>query len=231
VTDLAVLVPSRGRPANVARLIEACEKTCRADTVLRFGFDADDPELQANMAACTGRKGYGEIQDRLGLAAWTNRLAMTEAGMIFPPSHLASLGDDMVPVTDGWDERLIAACGPCGMAYPNDRRRDDIPEAVVMSTAIVTALGWMCEPSIGHWYTDNVWADLGRGAGCLAYLPDVVVEHRHPNVPGGDRPDATYHEAAAGYAADLAAYQKWRMTRMRADVATVREAVAACSPR
>ena len=91
-----------------------------------------------------------------------------------------------------------------------------------MSSVIVRALGWMCEPSIGHWYTDNVWGDLGRGAGCLAYLPDVIVEHRHPNVPGGDPPDATYTQAAAGYAADLAAYQKWRLTSMRADIGKVK---------
>ena len=54
MTDLAVLVPSRGRPANVARLIEACAKTCRADTILHFGFDDDDDAMSANLAAADG---------------------------------------------------------------------------------------------------------------------------------------------------------------------------------
>jgi hypothetical protein len=129
----------------------------------------------------------------------------------------------MVPVTDGWDERLCEAAGPAGMAYPNDRRRTDIPEAIVASTSVIRALGWFCEPSLHHWFVDSVWRDLGHAAGCLRFLPDVVVDHRHPNVPGsGARNDRTYSDAARGFGADMAAYQKWRMKRMRADIETVK---------
>jgi hypothetical protein len=218
MADLAVLVPSRGRPANVARLIEACAKTCRADTILHFGFDDDDDTLGANLTAADGH--LATVRPRMGLAHWTNCLsAMNE--------HIpwqASIGDDMVPLTDGWDERLCAAAGPAGMAYPNDRRRDDIPEGIVIATPVVLALGWFCEPTLSHWFVDAVWRDLGTMAGSLRYLPDVIVEHRHPNVPGsGASPDATYSEAASGFAKDMAAYQKWRMKRMRADIETVRE--------
>ena len=72
---------------------------------------------------------------------------------------------------------LMAACGRCGMAYANDNRRDDIPEAIVMTGNIPAALGWMCEPSIDHWYTDNVWSDLGRGAGCVLRLVEGAHAH------------------------------------------------------
>jgi hypothetical protein len=43
--DLAVLVPSRERPHNIARLIEAMDKTCRGDTTLIVGVDEDEPHL------------------------------------------------------------------------------------------------------------------------------------------------------------------------------------------
>lgn len=218
MADLVMLVPSRGRPQNVARLVEACSRTCTADTVLAFGFDEDDPAYVENLKAADGC--LTSIRPRLGLAAWTNELA----SLHMDAAHLASIGDDMVPVTDGWDEKLIAACGQTGMAYPNDGRRDDIPEAIVMTTDIVGALGWMCPPGLEHWYIDNVWSDIGRGAGCITYLPDVVVKHRHPNVPGGDKPDQTYWDASPKMAADMAAYQRWRLAKdgMRADVAKVR---------
>ena len=226
VPDLAVLVPSRGRPKNVARLIEACAKTCRANTVLHFGFDEDDDTLGTLAADLTGPRHWpaipcmATVRPRMGLAHWTNYLSALNEDAPWQ----ASIGDDMVPLTDGWDERLCEAAGPAGMAYPNDRRRDDIPEAIVISTSLVRALGWFCQPSLSHWFVDAVWRDIGTLAGCLRYLPDVVVEHRHPNVPGsGARHDATYGDAAAEYARDLAAYQKWRMKRMRADIETVRE--------
>lgn len=214
--DLAVLVPSRGRPQNVARLVEACARTCRLDTVIAFGFDDDDDDLAANLKAADGC--FTSVRRRMGLAKWTNVLSALHEDATWQ----ASIGDDMVPVTDGWDERLCEAAGSSGMAYPNDGRRDDIPEAIVISTGLVRALGWLAEPSLEHWYIDNVWSDLGRGAGCLAYLPSVRVDHRHPNVRGGGPPDRTYNDAASRYARDLAAYQKWRLTRMRADVETVR---------
>jgi hypothetical protein len=220
MADLAVLVPSRGRPSNVARLIEACAKTCRAGTILHFGFDEDDDALGANLTAADGM--LATVRPRMGLAHWTNYLSALHEDT----GWQASIGDDMVPVTDGWDERLCEAASP-GMAYPNDRRRDDIPEAIVISAPVVRALGWFCEPSLSHWFVDAVWRDIGALAGCLRYLPDVVVEHRHPNVPGsGARSDATYNDAAAGFSKDMAAYQKWRMKRMRADVETVRECLS-----
>jgi hypothetical protein len=223
VTDLLVIVPSRGRPANVERLVRACAMTCRADTLVYFGFDADDSDVDDNVRASDGA--LYDTGPRDTLTGWTNKIAR-EHGCDMP--YLASIGDDMVPATDGWDEQLLAVLeenGP-GFAYPNDLRRTDIPEAVVISRPIVDALGWMSPPFVTHWYQDNVWADLGRAAGCLHYLPGVIVDHRHPNVTG-EPADATYYDAARKFAADLAAYQRWRLKGMAADVARVRAARAA----
>lgn len=214
--DLAVLVPSRGRPQNITRLVDACARTCRLDTVIAFGFDDDDDDLAANLKAADGC--FTSVRPRMGLGKWTNALSALHEDATWQ----ASIGDDMVPLTDGWDERLCEAAGPAGMAYPNDGRRDDIPEAIVIGTKLARALGWVCEPSLSHWYVDNVWRDLGAGAGVLSYLPDVHVTHKHPNVPGGDPGDPTYWEAAERMSADMAAYQKWRLTRMRADIETVK---------
>ena len=45
VRDLLLVVPSRERPANIARLAEALKETCRGDTHFLVGLDADDPTL------------------------------------------------------------------------------------------------------------------------------------------------------------------------------------------
>src|SRR5258707_5323676 len=95
---------------------------------------------------------------------------------------MASLGDDHLPVTVGWDERLLAALPEHGgYAYPNDGRRDDVPEAVVVSTSIVAELGWVCYPGVGHWYFDNILRGIGASAGCLGYCPGVVGRHLDPH--------------------------------------------------
>ena len=220
MTDLVILVPSRGRPASVARLAEACAKTCRTGYLLHFGLDEDDPAAEDAVRAAREYEPLFNIGPRVGLTSWTNLLAADHPDV----PYLASLGDDHLPVTTGWDEQLITAVEHMGggIAYPNDERRVDIPEAAVISTPIVKALGWMACPTMNHWYIDNVWNDLGRGAGCLAFCRDVLVKHLHPNVAPGTPVDATYTDAAGDWDADLRAYQKWRLYQMRADIATVR---------
>jgi len=225
VADLWVLVPSRGRPQNIERLVRECALTCTADTRIHFGFDDDDDQREANIKAAGGHR-Y-TVAPRMGLAAWTNELADRHIKR-GDARALASIGDDMVPITHGWDTQLLAALpAGGGFAYPNDKRRDDIPEAVVISASIVAALGWMCpvdddgKPLMEHWRIDDVWADLGRATGSLVYCRDVLVIHKHPNVPGGDPPDQTYTDASLRWAADDNAYRRWRLHGMADAIETV----------
>jgi hypothetical protein len=222
--DLLVITPSRGRPENVKRLLETVRATRQAITDVHVCVDDDDPELAAYRDVVAEHGSNGDRLDtgpRMGLVEWTNKIAVPVAAEY---RYLASLGDDHVPRTKGWDAALIRAIedmGGTGIAYPWDGTREDIPEAVVMSSDIVAALGWMCEPSLQHYWPDQVWADLGRGAGCLRHCRAVWVEHVHPatgKVPG----DKTYQESATKIAEDKAAYAQWRAEHMAADVATVR---------
>jgi len=148
------------------------------------------------------------------------------------------MGDDMLPVTPGWDRLLTRAQEEIGggFTYPElgrgiaHGRQPDIPECVVVDTRIVAALGWMCQPDLDHWYVDNVWRDLGTGADCFRHVPEAVILHKHPNVPGGDPVDRTYHDAAQHFEHDLTVYQRWRLRRMREDISAVRR-VRATTPR
>ena len=161
--------------------------------------------------------------DRETLTGWTNRLAADP--YITDVPYLASLGDDMVPRTLGWDAQLITAVEHMGggFSYPFDGRRTDVPECCVADARIVRALGWFACPVLTHWYIDNVWRDLGA-PDRLSYQPQVDVRHLHPNVTGQPA-DATYADAAGLFDTDLAAYQKWRLRDMRRDRETMRAAL------
>jgi hypothetical protein len=218
--DLLVIVPSRGRSRSIARLLGAVHSTSRARTHVHVAVDEDDDELpryEAVMAAAAGADDVLERGSRKGLTAWTNEIAMRRARQ-YP--YLASFGDDHVPRTPGWDAALIRGIqdlGGAGVAYPWDSTREDVPEAVVMSSDIVQALGWMCEPSLSHWFVDNVWADLGRGAGCIRHLRAVAVDHVHP-ATGQAKADATSQDNGRSLEADRDAYWTWRRERMASDI-------------
>lgn len=222
--DLLVITPSRGRPQSVARLLDAVHQTATAVTHVHVGVDDDDPQRGAYEDVWQVHAGPGDhlsVNSRAGLAEWTNRITVSRKGEY---RYLASLGDDHVPRTKGWDAALIRAIedmGGTGFAYPWDGTREDVAEAVVMSSDIVRALGWMANPACGHFYIDDTWTALGRAAGCLRHCRAVWVEHVHP-VTGKVAPDATNAEQGRGIPADKAAYLQWRQERMAADVAAVR---------
>jgi hypothetical protein len=178
VRDLLVIIPSRGRPDQFAEVCGLIAKTARAQTDVFLCLDDDDPARPGYLAMAPLEQPtvLAQTGPRLSMAAWTNKIAMAQAGNY---RALASIGDDHYPRTDGWDGQLLAALdehGP-GIAYPDDcnpRNYTTGPmvTAPVISSGIVTALGWMCHPGMSHYYcvvpetlvltADLRWVPIGK---------------------------------------------------------------------
>jgi len=233
MADLVVIVPSRGRPQAARELAQAFVETCTADTRLVFAVDDDDPDLP----------GYREVlseyrtapiavevcianNDDHTMVCALNKVALALVNIYRPaPYALGFLGDDHRPRTRGWDQRYLDVLRELGtgIVYGNDLLQGDrLPTQAAMTADIVAALGYMAPPGLRHMYVDNFWRDVGQAAGCLRYLPDVIVEHLHP-VAGKAAVDEGYARvnAPAVYAADEAAYTVYRSTRLAADAAVV----------
>ena len=222
--DLLLIVPSRERPENIRRLLGKVHETSKLATHVHVAVDEDDPQLESYqdvMNDCGGEDDVLEVGSPKGLAAWTNEVAWRRAGQ-YP--YLASFGDDMVPRTKFWDyylTRAIEDMGGTGFAYPWDSLREDVPEACVMSSDIVTALGWMCMPDLEHFFVDDVWADLGQGASCLRHCRAIAVDHVHPRARKAEG-DKTYSSAFPKLDSDREAYYTWRRSgRMAEDIRTI----------
>jgi len=218
--DLLVITPTRGRLASAQRLISALDVTAKAETDLVLAVDDDDASYAGlEFAPDRVRIARGP---RATCGEWTNRIA-ARFGSDY--RALASLGDDHVPRTPGWDTLLLGAIddmGGTGFAYGDDTaQHESLPTAPVMSSNIVAALGWMFHPTMGHFFCDNCWLDLGREAGCIRYVPEVVIEHLHYAFRTAPV-DATYGEAAPAWAHDEAAYHAWRRDGLDADAEKIR---------
>jgi hypothetical protein len=237
--DLAIITPSRGRPWHLQRLMVALADTCRMDTALYVYVDDDDPRLDdyKNLGLA-----HLEVGPRDTLTALTNKAALDLAGEY---EFLASLGDDHVPRTTGWDRMLcgeITLMGGTGFSYGAGSRWV-IPEAVVMSSDIVRALGWMMNPVCGHYKVDDTWLELGLSARCISYRHDVLVEHMQfgipydPTDPGKGMKavrDDTYSEALQPekMTGDLIAWHDWRNSPegLVLDAAKIRALIASQGP-
>lgn len=195
MTDpLVVLVPSRGRPENIARLIQGwadTEATARLVVVL----DNDDPELANYWEAVMAAPVFTDCitGDRIRLGPTLNREALR-----YTSAHemIGFMGDDHLPRTLEWDQAIRNSIWrmKSGFAYGNDKIQGAaLPTAIFMSTDIVDTLGFMCPPGLLHMFLDNAWRDWGTAMGKLDYLPDTVIEHLHP-LGGTAEPDDQYGE-------------------------------------
>ena len=177
--SLHVIVPTRGRPAAAAELIQAFDTTCTADTFLTFVVDDTDPN----------RHDYLDVvmsAPNVDLVIAPSRTMVEALNFVAAGVNeyaVGFMGDDHRPRTLGWDRAYLDALLDLkvGMVYGDDLfQHEQIPTQIAMTTDIVKALGWMSPPDLVHMYVDNWWLELGRRAGCIRYLPDVVVEHVHP---------------------------------------------------
>lgn len=198
IPRMLVIVPTRGRPENVARLEQAIKdtETSRADFL--YVVDHDDPK-----AAEYTRLGLSRLivlHDRLRLGGTLNWAARKYADLY---DAIGFMGDDHLPRTEAWDLRVLQALdvGTGGLTprvvYGDDLLQGaNLPTAVFLHSRIVTALGYMVPPGMIHLYLDNFWKELGQALNGLVYLPEVVIEHMHP-VAGKADWDDRYAEVNA----------------------------------
>ncbi|MFI2437408.1 hypothetical protein [Streptomyces sp. NPDC018693] len=232
--SLAVIVPTRGRPHTVAELAAAFRDTCTERTWLLFAVDADDPEYARYRAAVdeafvAHRRVQLTVQPAGTMVSALNHAAsvLLEAPGWTRPDAIGFMGDDHRPRTKGWDRAYLDALTALpGIVYGNDLLQGPaLPTQCAISAHVVRALGHMAPAELTHLYVDNYWRDLGAAAGCLSYLPGVIVEHLHPMAGKADWDEGHRRvNQPAMYERDKAAYAAYWSTHRDRDVLAVRGA-------
>lgn len=224
MTDLVVVVPSRGRPEAARELWNAFGETCTADTQLVVALDDDDPTKDEYPGAPTTFTGPSR-----SMVEALNGAAVSFAGGVFgmsPPFAVGFLGDDHRPRTKGWDTAYLDALRELGtgIVYGNDLlQKENLPTQCAMTADIIRTLGYMAPSNLTHLAVDNYWLALGTNAECIRYLPNVIVEHCHP-VAGKAAWDEGYMRVNAPdmYARDLGEFERIQRDQLPGDVAKVR---------
>jgi hypothetical protein len=183
---IVLIVPSRGRPKRAAAMVASVRATASEPVRIVVAVDEDDEtlpqyhELLPTDVLIVAHQGYTGTLNAVGSAAWDHY------------TILGAFGDDVLFRTPGWDLMVEAELATPGIAYGDDLiHGKNHPSAVFMSSVIAKALGWLALPATSHQWADDGWKRLGQEAGCLRFIPEVIVEHMHPAVGKGEW-DATY---------------------------------------
>jgi hypothetical protein len=223
MTDLVVVVPSRGRPDAAAELVQVFAETCTTNPRLLFAVDYDDPtrgDYPADHLCTTAANNT--------MVGALNEVARVVAnGPLYGPAFAVGfMGDDHRPRVKAWDQSYVVALRELGtgIVYGNDLLQgENLATQCAMTSDIVRVLGHMAPPTLRHMYVDNYWMDLGRRAGCLRYLPNVVVEHMHP-IAGKSEWTKGHMRVNAQhmYTADACAYEAYVRSSLDRDVQAVK---------
>lgn len=242
--ELAVIVPTRGRPENIRRLIGAWDFTNAWDVAdLVLAVDADDPEIRRYHDLAAEHRHPDTDEDLFRVIEYTTWLPMVaklnatakrlaEEGSYFA---LAFAGDDHVPETIGWAARYLTVLHELGsgMVYGDDGYQGrKLSTEWAITADVVRALGGRMVPApVDHMYCDNSIMDLFDGAGAIRHLPEVRIEHRHP-IAGKAETDAQYQRVnhRDQFRTDRLAYERWRSSGMISDIRTVRALRAPDAP-
>jgi hypothetical protein len=188
------LLPSRGRPQLVTRLFKAGFKTPGLLII-----DDDDYKNYRGIELPDGWEKKSIPRQFLS--------SKLNAGLRMRPQETwyGILNDDHLPMTEGWDLKLVEALKTRPIVWPKDNYADRI-STPVFDGDLVRALGWITPPELNHFYIDDAHELIAEVLGCYR-LEEVTVSHEHVN-KGRMRADQTYKERPEPNR-DRAAFQKW----------------------
>lgn len=208
MSDLAMIVPSRGRPGAADAVRASFLKTSQAKTSLVFALDDSDER----------KSDYPPI--RFTSPSDSTVSAMNNAAGYYAQKfrYVGFAGDDCRFITPGWDRLMVEKADQMGggIVYPNDLMDPGaLPSIFIVSSSVVKALGFMAPPPLKAIFFDNFWLEVGRGINRIQYMDDVVVQHislPNPNAKPNNDPQV---------------WTLWRAQRLKGDIETARQALAA----
>lgn len=233
--ELAVIVPTRGRPENIRKVIAAWNFTNAWDAAdLILAIDADDPKFQEYIDLQNEHRHPDTDRNLFGIHVVEKWLPMVhkldQAAVLFAENGayfaVGFAGDDHLPQTIDWAKTYLTALKEMGtgLVYGDDgyQGRNLCTEWAVTSD-VVRALGRMVPAPVEHMYSDVSILDLMDGAGAARHLPQVRIEHMHPIV--GKAPEDEQYKRVNSreqFRKDELAYNDWKTKWSISQMAMIR---------
>lgn len=193
---ILVKYPSRSRPEKFKQVLQRYIDTCKTDSIrYLFSFDSDDKELPkyvdavnsfqnrfyrcGGMQYCSDRSSTGKInainRDFDLLQPW-----WAENPVNWDILVLAS--DDMIPVIEGWDERIIEDMKENypdgdGVLYYYDGHQP-LNTMPIMGRKYYERFNYIYHPDYISLWCDNEFETVADMLGKQTKYPDILFEHQ-----------------------------------------------------
>lgn len=201
-----ILIPTRGRPENIARFLQAYKET-NATLPITLLCDADDSCLDEyrafGLAVYVGKR-------REGIVALINEWFHANPSL----SWYAVMSDDVVPRTQTWDIILMDRCMREVISWPDDGIEGELLAThCFIRGDFVRYLNHISYDRLKHGFVDLLWTlaaymlNAGRG-----YCGEVFVEHlcAEPKVFDREKDELEYNKVLPLYIHAVKFFSKFR---------------------
>lgn len=174
---ISLLLPSRGRPRELQRMIESVRSTAVNEIEIIVRFD-DDDQKSIIATQLSGIKILVGPRLREITKYWNECFDACHGDIV------AQMNDDVIFRTPGWDVTIENAFAECPdqilMVHGNDLggQRDKFGPHPFVSRKWIETLGYFIAPYFSSDYGDTFINDLANALGRRKYLP-FVIEHMH----------------------------------------------------
>lgn len=234
---ISILVPTRGRPANMTRLVEsAFTRAAYPETIeVIFYIDDDDHEsvdearrLNVHLfERFAGTMSGAPIKyvkgPRIVLSEMWNECARQAYFDV-----MMHCGDDIVFQTDRWDSVVLSTFSKYPdrivLVHGRDGYQDErLATHSFLHRNWVNITGYFVPPYFVSDYNDTWLTEVADKLGRRAYVPELYTEHMHPVIGKGPL-DKTHEERLARHQqSDPAAIYAAKSAERDDDVAKLRE--------
>lgn len=216
---IAIIVPTRGRVNKFKTLINSVAATTTTEVVVYAGINVDDVMYQSYAGLHSDVVKMFTVSDMPTAFTW-NTLA-AEA-IKDGAKWLVLCGDDVIFETNAWDKEVNAwnELSPTVLAGYDCRGDNSFPHPIV-SRDWYNRLGYLCHPSLFHWYVDTMTIDLAKATNNF-YQIDIVMRHKKDSDDGFFDDTNTRIRNKPINKRDKAMYQLWRDRYMQKDIAIIK---------
>lgn len=213
--DLSLVLPTRGRPRLAEFALRAIRDTAGRPERLEIVLYVDEDDPESHEIDTAGLPTKRLVGPRARMGEITNRCYAASSAPV-----LMLVNDDVVFQTPGWDDRLLDTFAQwpdgVGLVWGNDLCGGG-PLHPAFTRRQCELLGGICPREYHRLFIDTHLWDVHRELAGLGYerrafLDDVIVEHRHPDV-GKAAADSTYEKPHRFD--DERTYVAWRDERRR----------------
>ena len=225
---ISVLVPSRGRPDSLRRMIESAKATAVYDRGIEIVARVDDDDPGDYWLGYEWPDVRWIVGPRALLSENWNECAAVANGEI-----LMHAGDDVTFNTPGWDQRVRDEFAKLpdriGLVFGDDLSTNfpDLATHGFLHRRWVEAVGYFLPPLFSCDWNDVWISEVAKKIGRAIPMADVVIEHHHYTFGKSERDQTHADREERGQRDDVVNLYKRTVKEREADAAKLRAVLAA----